>query len=163
MANRLTKGKALIGSLDVQGELTVNGAPVGSGGSTNNNPPMVYTAWLSTDSMYGNESWYFGMGYFSILNNGEVYGFPRSAYQRDFVTNNNIVAGNTFDVEVEYWDAVNATYRPLAQHPNGFGVYTYYAWAEYDMMNMGTVIRISSVGQGPYGSVTPRITLRKRG
>ena len=63
MANRLTKGKALVGSLDVQGELTINGVAVGGGGGAdvftglfNNNGVSSLSVLAPNSSLY--DAWF---------------------------------------------------------------------------------------------------------
>ena len=160
MANRLTKGKALIGSLDVQGELTVNGAPVGAGG-TNNNPPLVYTANYDPSGMMS-EYWTPSMGYFRIRNNSNDSMYM--SWQQNFITNNNIQAGDTFDVEVE-WRRMDGEFRP-AKENNELNTYLFRAVTVLDYMTLQPEIRVipyAGTFGGGIGSVIGRYTLRKKG
>lgn len=164
MAIRLTKGKALIGSLDVQGALTVNGAPVGAG-STNNNPPMVYTGFTDTEHMgMMSEGWDPGMGQFSIGNNsGGMSFYPER--QQNFLTENNIQVREVFDVEVEWFDFTSGTWKPSKDSDALFMYHIFRAFSKYDMMYNENRIRVSAwlgdnMSMG--GRITPRFTLRRK-
>lgn len=165
MANRLTKGKALVGSLDVQGELTINGAPVGAGGSSGT--PLVYTMYRDPQNMM-NESWG-SMGAFQITNNNGMM-TNRPERQQNFLANNNIVPGDVFDITAEYqpYDMMSGTYGEWqsTRLNSELAGYNLYGVCIYSPMNMENTILCGRYGDATYsmmGLGTLRLTLRKKG
>ena len=159
MANRLTKGKALIGSLDVQGSLTVNGAPVGSGGGGGGvGPAMVYTAYVDPQDMMS-ERWTPGMGYFQILN----YDQMNPQRQQNFLSDNGINNIEQLVVEkVEWYDFGTQQFVDFPRQET-FGKYN--AAAYYDSMWYQMVIRVIQSANPTYGmgNIIPRFTFKREG
>jgi hypothetical protein len=160
LANRLTKGKALVGSLDVQGELTINGAPVG-GGASGVGPEMVYTGYVDPEGM-NSDRWYISMGRFFIANN--YNDSMRQNWQQGFIDQNNIQPQESFIVtKAEYWDTFTQTWRDVKESPYLIG-YKMYAVAVYDMM-FGNTVMVGTYGNASYSmdGFVPRLTLQKEG
>lgn len=168
MANRLTKGKALVGSLDVQGELTINGEPVGAGGSSGT--PIAYSMYFDpTDTMQmNNERWSTGMGPWYIKN------VPNNMYAaQNFLINNNIQPWERYDVtDVEYMKStydMNTMTQTFAWAPASesgeFAGYNFYAVSVLDYMSFQPQINVAVYGNATYSmnGGTFRFNLRKKG
>lgn len=156
MANRLTKGKALIGSLDVQGALTVNGTPVGAGGNA-----IVFTQnadWLdpnfNMDYQKAKIFWQKMDPYFS---RGEIY-IQERVYEgatstlRPFFAENGLQSGDILDVVgLTYVDMNYANpYRDWADfYYSAFTLTS--GLCSYDMMSNALVLRFQFLMAGISG------------
>lgn len=154
MANRITKGKALVGSLDVQGALTVNGAPVGGGGEA-----IVFTQDIDLSNI---ENYYMDWQkpkiFWQLLGNyfsrGEVYIQERvynggASTLNPWFADNNIQNGDIFDfVDLTYIDQNYANpYRKWVDFYPSAWVFTTGTCA-YDMMSNGLTIRFQFLAAG---------------
>ena len=164
MANRLTKGKALIGSLDVQGELTVNGAPVGAGGGEGSGPELVYTMYVDPNNSMYNEQWAVGMGSRSIVDYNSM--FPM--WQQNFISGNNMQIGDKYIVTKAEWAYYNMMtgqfeWRDCAESYDWAG-YNFYGVVIYDYMQGQNVLRMGTYGNATYGMQNSfRFTFKKKG
>lgn len=169
MANRLTKGKALVGSLDVQGELTINGEPVGAGGGSSGTP-IAYAMYFDVNDpmQMNNERWSIGMGPWYIRNTPNN---PNA--QQNFLINNNIQPWERYDVtDVEYMKQTNDmntmttsySWEPVSESGE-FAGYNFYAVSILDYMSFQPQINVGLYGNATYsmngGSF--RFNLRKKG
>lgn len=164
---RLTKGKALIGSLDVQGDLTVNGAPVGAGGGDGGvGPELVYQMYVDPQGVNGDEQWSVGMQTrYIIMNNNNDSG--RMNWQQNFVTENNVQIGEKFIVtKAEYWGyggALGYTWLPCDTSIDWSG-YNFYAVGNYDYMNNVPTLNVGNYGNASWGMQAPfRFTFKRKG
>lgn len=163
MANRITKGKALIGSLDVQGELTINGAPVGSGGGGDELvitfPPnyQLYFQQVGTGSGFSIATQF-------MPNNGLYNQDTQEVTYQGFITDNNIQEGDRFDWTYEYFSG--GQWVSWAREYSIGANANFYANAYYDMMWYGTALRFTVIGAylpWDYSISNLRITMKKKG
>ena len=151
MANRLTKGKALIGSLDVQGELTINGAPVGSGGGGSS---LILTHSPEYTWSRQGASGIVGLNQYNLIA-GDYEKIPAAG----------IMPGDRFDVTYEIFSPATENWtKPFDfEYATRFEFLT--AVAVYDMMYNATIILVSSMTvNGSYmNSLRTRFTLKKVG